>query len=901
MFTNLHLHNTYSILDGLGTAEDYCKKAVELNQKSLALTNHGNVDGLIDFQKQCKKYNLKSILGCEAYIVPDLTVKQKEKRHHVTLLIKNQIGFRNLCKILTVANQDGFYYRPRIDYELLLNNCGGLVVMTACVGSFINISQGIDFFWKLYDKIGEDLYLEIMPHNQKLQVEVNNICRKLKRKELSLKYIATNDCHYINKEDEKTHEVLLAIKSKKKWDDKDRFKFSFSELYLKSYEEMKEAFKKQKQFKKSEYIEALLNTEEIAEKCSDFEIRSRKINLPKLYMEEYKDLSSDKILSKLCLVGRKQLFDNGEFTKEYKDRLKEELELISSKDFSQYFLIVHELVAWCKENDIMVGCGRGSVGGSLIAYLLNITAVDPIKFNLLFARFISQDRRDFPDIDLDFEDSKRHLVREHLIEIYGENNIAGISTFLKMKGKMAVRDVARVFEIPMAEVNEFCKVIEEDPLNAKGQSNLIRTAVEETNEGIRFNEKYPDIIRYAMKLEGLNRAVGQHAAAVVISNSDLRKGTRGNLVNRNNTSVINWDMEDCEYVGLMKLDLLGLNTLSILSEALNLIKRNYKKEIDINRLDLNNKKVLKNFSNGNTAGVFQFNTFGIKKLCKKLKITSFDDIVAINALYRPGTLRSGLVDTYVKRNNSKKSWKTVHEEMDKVTENTYGVIIYQEQLMKLVHKLAGMSWVEADKIRKVIAKSKGKKELHKFKDAFVKGCVEKKALTENEAEGLFETLEDFGGYAFNKSHSVAYSMIGYQCMYLKVYYPTEFICASLTHASEDKTEELVKEAYNFGLEVIPPKVGVSDSIKWIAKDNKIFAPFVEVKGIGEKTAIKLMEHKKPKVSMQKGFFKTSRTIASKKKKTKVEQILGDIKAYDLKDNNLDSSVINKYFSFNFKR
>jgi len=896
-FCHIHLHNEFSILDGLGTAEQYCDKALSIDQQYLTISNHGNLDGLINFQNACQKKKINPILGCEAYIVPDLSIKEKnEKRQHVILLIKNQEGYENLCQMLTIANLQGFYHRLRVDYGLLLEHCSGLVVMTACSSSFINTKEGIELFFKLYDKIENDLYLEIMSHQIESQLKVNQICRELKKRNSKLKFVASNDCHYVNKEDEKTHEVLLAIQSKSKWDDPKRFRFNLSGLYLKSYGEMITAFEEQKFFKRSEYLPALENTIEVAEKCSKFRIKKREIDLPLIQEVKTSGESSDDFLWKLCLNSGDKLFKSVIWQDGYLKRLEEEFELIEKKKFSKYFLLVYELVEWARQNNIMVGVGRGSSGGSLIAYLLGITAIDPLKFDLLFSRFLSEGRQDFPDIDLDFMDNRRDEVRKHLEELYGENNIAGVSTFLTMKGRMAIRDVARVFDVPNKEVNEFCNLIDDSFQDDKTQHNLIADAVEKTEEGKAFYRKYPDIVNYAKRLEGQVRAVGSHAAAVVISNTDLTEGKSGCLINRNNTKVINWDMNDCQHVGLIKLDLLGLSTLTVLNEALRLIKENHNRSIKINNLNLENKGVLKEFADGNTIGVFQFNSYGITKLCKDMKVNCFENLVAINALYRPGTLRSGLVDVYLERKNGKRY--TIHSIIKEITKNTYGVIVYQEQVMQLVNRLAGMSWKDADKIRKVIAKSKGKKELLKFKEQFIQGCIDNNTMNNQDASDTFDMIEEFGGYSFCKAHSTSYSIIAYQCMYLKHFYPTEFISASLSYSADSKIDELVKEAYRLGLNIITPKIGKSDSKRWIAKDNNLYVPFSEIKGIGDKTSEEIQNRKK-KASGLKGFFITDNSISRNKKMSKLDTILEELNAFN--DKECLQEVIEKYFSFKIKR
>jgi len=887
-FVHLHLHSEYSQLDGFGSVKNYVKRAKELEQKALTITDHGNIDGAIQFQNECKQQDIKSIIGCEFYIVSDAKIKQKEKRNHITILIKNQEGWHNVCQLLTYANLEGFYYRPRIDYESLLKHCEGLVILTGCCMSFLTQDTELIFFKQLYKKMKDDLYLEIMPLDILSQKNINKICRQIKLTYPEIKMVATTDCHYINEDDFEAQQVLLAVQSKAKWSDPNRW--SFTSSHLKSVDEMIEAFKIQKQFKRKDYEEAIYNTIEVANKCSDFKIEKREVELPKINIQNG---SSEQYLKKLCFSGFKKIFERNLLTdKIYYDRFIEEFDLICKKNFVRYFLIVKELIDWCKENNIMTG-DRGSVGGCLITFLIGITSTDPIKFNLLFSRFISEERRDLPDIDIDFEDIKREQVRQHLIDMYGENNIAGVSTFQRMKGRAAIRDVARVFDIPLKEVDKFAKGM--DIAVKNNEKSIIERAVKEI-EGRKFYNKYSRETNIAIKLEGTIKSSGSHAAAVLISSDDLSQSDRCNLAVRSKKIVINWEMQDCEYMGLMKLDVLGLSALSVLNETKRLVKENHNINIDFNKIDLNDKKVLSEFAEGNNVGCHQFHCYGITKLCKELKIDSFDMLVHVNALYRPGPLQAGMIDEFIKRKNGEK-WGSISKKIDEITKDTFGIIVYQEQVMLIANKVAGMSWSEADKIRKVIGKSKGSKELHKFKKAFVDGCIENKTLSKEQSSKLWDNLETFGGYGFCRAHSIVYSRLGYWGQFLKVYYPEEFICASLGNSSEDRKNDLVQEAYRLGLKIILPKSGISDSVKWITKDKKLYAPFIEIKGIGEKAAEKIKDMKLKKPNIHKGFFQVANAVENNQKgMTKIDKILDDIGAFN-KDEDKISLTAQQYFSF----
>ena len=873
-FAHLHVHNEYSLLDGFGTAEQWAKEAKRLGFEYLALTNHGNIDGLIKFQKACQKEGIKHIFGCEMYIVPDASIKVKgDRRGHISLFVKNKKGWRNLLRLMTFACLDGFYSKPRIDYPHLLKWCEGLVVGTGCAGSFLLQHGGVNFMLDLEEKIPGDVYLEIMPHQLDVQYKINELCLDINKEMPHIKLLATNDAHYILEEDARRQEVLLAIGTKDKWSNEKRFRFTIEDFFMRTANQMIQAFINQKQVKKKQYMDAMRNTLEVAEKCSRYSLKQRNISLPAV--SGLPAEKSDKaILRKLCRQGLKRIGKSKD--KVYLARFKEEFKLITDKKFERYFLIVWELINWCHENGIMTGPGRGSVGGSLIAYLLGITGVDPIEYNLLFARFISKERIDYPDIDIDFEDRKRHEVRAHLQEMYGENNVAGVSTFMKMKGRGILRDVSRVFEVPYKEVDEAAKAIPDDP-DSKNRDDLVAESVKNEIEVRRFAKKYPEVVDLAIKMEGQIKAAGQHAAAVIVSKEDLTKGFRTNLMHRNKTLVCNWEKDDCEFMGLMKLDILGLNTLSILNEARRLIEKNTGKPFVFEDIPFDDKKTLKAFANGENVGSFQFNSYGMIKLCKEMKIDSFNLLVAANALFRPGPLRSGMVDQFIKNRKAGK-WKSIHPIMEELTRDTYGIIVYQEQVMFIANKLAGMDWSRADKIRKVIGKSKGKDELNKFKKEFVDGCIATNDVKQKVASKLWDEIVEFAGYGFNKSHAVEYSMLGYWCQYLRIHYGPEFISGSLTYGREEQKRPLCEFAYSIGLKIMPPKIGISEGLRWYGEGKKLYTPFIEIKGIGEKTAMKIERGEVGKVST-KGFFGLKKqSMAVNESST--TQVLNAVGAYD---------------------
>jgi DNA polymerase-3 subunit alpha len=891
-FVHLHIHTEFSQLDGFGNPKNYAKRAKEMGFRYLGITDHGTVDGLISFQKTCRENKIRPVLGCELYMVPSLKKYEKSReRGHLTLFVKNKIGWRNLLRLVTLSNTKGFYYKPRIDYDMLWDHREGLVISTACSGSFLHFPGGKELAIDLFEDMDGDFYFELMPHKMKsadkLFDEIKDVWDKLIWKgysdeDVNDSILITNDCHYILSDEAESQEVLLAIQRNAKWTDKDRWRFGIEGLHLRSVKEMVAACKDFGY--PDDVIEfGISNSISLAKKCSGFRIESRNISLPSPFGHEVTLDEERKKLRRLCVDGYKELFGESISANEkYFNRYKGEYDLLESKGFIRYFLMVHDLVEFCAREGILVGPGRGSVGGSLIAYLMGITKVDPIKFGLLFSRFISEERNDYPDIDLDFEDTKRDKVIAYLREKYGAENVAGVATFSRMKAKAVIKDVSRVFGVSFEEANAFTAEIEIS-VKGDGKDHLIEDALE-TDAGERFERRHPEVVKHAIRLENQIRGGSTHAAAVIVSKDSLFDGDRCAIVRRGNEHVVNWEKDDAEYMGLMKLDILGLNTLSVLNGALVLIKKGIKDEttengfyyseddggyrvgnlkrltedetidLEFTRIPLNDRRVLNEFRKGHNAGVFQFNSEGMIGLCKEMEIKTFDDLVVANALYRPGTLRSGMVTEFLERRNGDHEIETAHPIISEITENTMGIIVFQEQVMFLASRLAGLSWSEADKIRKVIGKSKGKDALAAFRDSFVDGCVREKTLSKKEAAKVWKDIESFGGYGFNLSHAVEYTLIGYWCQYIKTYWPTEFLCAYLTYGanSPQKKAEIIEEVYRLGLTIRPPKVGISDPFEWTADLKTLSCPFIEVKGIGEKTAKQAAIEKEPK---RTGFFK----------------------------------------------
>lgn len=844
-FCHLHVHDEYSLLDGFGSPSKFAQAAKAAGQKYIAITNHGNTDSALKFQSACDAAGIIPIFGAELYVVEDLSVRERgEKRSHLTVLVKNEDGWKKLMKLLCVAHNEGFFYKPRVDSRTLLENSSdGLVYLTACASSVIHHEWGIEMLSKLKE-LGHSVYCEIMPHKYSEQEKTNKLAI-----ECSEKYgwgiVATNDCHYPTNDDSVLQEILLAIQSKKKWTDQDRWKFSVDGLYVKTRKEMEKSLLEIGIDSKI-VRDALDNSVKIAEECGSFRIERKEVNLPSPPLAVGKD--SDKVLKDICKKSFDCKINAGLIPKEreceYRDRLNEELTIIFRQGFSLYFLIVEELVRWCKENDIFVGPGRGSSAGSIVCWLTGITISDPIKYGLLFARFISPARIDFPDIDMDFEDRKRHLIYKHFCDLYGSNSIAGISTFSAMGGKGVIRDVSRVFNIPMVDVNSACKsIVVRSGGDARADFSVI-DAFETFEDGKKFRKKYPEVSEYAIRMEGTVRGKGQHAAGTIVSCDDLMNSSKCYIVKgKDGKNLLNWDKHEIDHMGLMKLDILGLNALTIISEVLKLVKCNHGVEIDIENMTYDDAETLSNFTEGNSVGVFQFGSPSFRRYCKQLVIENFDDVVNATSLWRPGTLRSGMVTEFCFRKNGQTKIPEQHPFVEKITKNTYGIILYQEQVMQFMYELGGLGWKTCDTVRKTISKSEGVDKFMSFKKMFANGCVEKGTLDRETAEKLWDELANFGSYGFNLSHAVSYSIISYWDMWFKTHYTIEFFAASLTYCADDKKEDLVQDALLNGVDLRLPKIGISDWEKWIIKDNKLYCPFSELKGIGPKTAQTLSKKK----------------------------------------------------------
>uniref|UniRef100_A0A6M3IQP6 Putative DNA polymerase n=1 Tax=viral metagenome TaxID=1070528 RepID=A0A6M3IQP6_9ZZZZ len=839
-FVHLHVHNEYSFLDGVGTAEEYIKKAFRLGFKYLALTNHGNIDGLIKFQKAGEKYRIKTILGVELYVVDgDHNKKGKgDTRYHCVILVRNQRGWDSLCRILSIANVEGFYYKPRIGIKALYKHFNsGLILLTGCGQSMIKTKQGFNLISALYAEYPDNVYIEIMPHDIPIQKEVTKYLNRFIKENPGIKVVATNDCHYVNEEDELYQEVLLAISRQKVWNDPERFRFNFNGIHLREADEMISAFKSQGLYARKLWLYGMRETLKIAKMCADFKIVQRDIELPEVPAFAGKDPNI--VLREMVAISLTLRLKDGYIKNEiefdtYRNRANEELDLITRKDFSNYFLLVTNFIALCQKEGIMVGPGRGSVGGSLVAFLIKITQVDPIKYGLLFSRFINEDRIDYPDIDIDFEDRERERAIEILRETYGHDNVAHLTTFLRMRARAVIRDVGRVFETNEGDIDLFAKSIwgnDKDKVLGEEATTPI---------GRRFKKNHPKVFKIAEALEMQIRGTGKHAAAVIVSAENLKTMNRGHLSTRRSKDIaINWEKDDAEFMGLMKLDILSINALTVLKETAKLIKQKHGKEVDFNTLPLDDPAVFRYLSKGDLTGIFQLTGKASTEVTKQMGVKDFEDIAVIISISRPGPSDSGTTAEYIKRRKNLPrgvDWERKHKLYEEITQETYGMIIYQEQIMQVIHKVAGLPYSTADKIRKVIGKKRDAREFKPYWEAFYKGCINNNTLSKGEAQEFWKMLQFHAGYGFNKSHAIGYSILAYWTAWCKFHYTPEYICTALTYGQEKDKPALIRDAYHEGMTVYPPKMGLSNAIEWYTNGLKLYVPFAEVKGIGEITA-----------------------------------------------------------------
>jgi len=834
-FVHLHNHSDYSLLDGAITIDKLIGRAVELGMPAIALTDHGNMFGAIEFYQKAQKAGITPIIGQEFYMAPGSrlkkeAVKGESKSHHLLVLAKNLKGYKNLMKLSSIGYTEGFYYKPRIDMEVFEKYSEGLIVGSACLAGEIpvNILKGkIDKAREVAGRFKEILgkgnfYLELQYHGIPEQAIVNKELVKMSS-DLDIPLIATNDAHYVKKEDSYAHEVLLCVQTGKTMFDEKRMRFSTDEFYLKSQQEMEKVF--------PDFPDAIFNTREIADMI-DLELDLGHPILPNFEVPEGFNLNS--YLKHLVIQGAHKIYGHN-LPKEVQKRIEYELGVIISMDFSGYFLIVWDFINHAKEVGIPVGPGRGSAAGSIVAYSLGITALDPLKYDLLFERFLNPDRNEMPDMDLDFCAERREEVIDYVKDKYGHDHVSQIITFNKMKAKAVIKDVARAFDVPFAEANKISKLID---FNENLKDTLKRNSdfkkISQDEEG--YGKKLIDI---SLKLEGLCRSAGKHAAGVVISKGPLTDYVPLYREPKEGAISSQYEKTTLEQAGLVKMDFLGLKNLTIIDKCLKLIKKSKGVDLDIAKILLDDKKTFTLLQKADTNGVFQLESGGMQNLLRRFKATTFEDIIAIVALYRPGPLNSGMTDDFVERKRDPGKIAYPHPSLEPVLKDTLGVVVYQEQVMLTSQVMGGFTLAEADKLRKAMGKKKPE-IVNALEEKFLEGAKKKK-IDVKLAKKVYQDLAKFAEYGFNKSHSAAYAMVTYQTAYLKAHYPVEYMSAILTAQKEQ--EDIVKYVNDCRankIEILPPSVNDS-FLEFTIEDTAIRFGLAAIKGVGSKAIDSIVE------------------------------------------------------------
>lgn len=828
-FVHLHLHSEYSLLDGSTRINLLPKRVKELGMDAVALTDHGNMYGAIAFYKACKDEGIKPILGCEVYVSEkDMTIKDKtNKRFHLILLAENNEGFKNIMKIVSLGFVDGYYYKPRVDKEVLKKYAKGVIATSACLGGEVqrlildrDLEAARAAAHEYREIFGENnFFLELQDHGMPEQARVNRELVKISH-ELNFPLTVSNDVHYLNKEDAKSHDILLCIQTGKTINEENRMKFPSDEFYLKSPDEMAALFPENK--------DALENTVKIAKRCN-VEIKFHEQHLPEFAVPE--GYTHEDYLKKLALDGMYARYEN--VTDEIKERFDFEFNTIKNMGFVDYFLIVWDFIRYARKHEIQVGPGRGSAAGSLISYCLGITDVDPLKFDLLFERFLNPERVSMPDIDIDFCYERREEVIEYVNRKYGDSHVAQIVTFGTMAARNALRDVGRALDMSYAKVDYIAKQVPQ-AINMTLEKAL---EISETFKDIYDSEEDSRfLIDMALKLEGLPRHTSTHAAGVVISKDELTEYVP--LTRNDKIIATQFNMIELEELGLLKMDFLGLRTLTVIRDAINLIRDNEGKTISFEKFDYNDPDVLKVFAKSETLGVFQFESSGMRAFLKELKPDEFSDLVAANALFRPGPMKQ--IPKFVSSKHDKSKISYLHPKLEPILKSTYGCIVYQEQVMQIVQQIGGYSLGRADIVRRAISKKK-MKVMEEERKNFIYGNEKEgvcgaiaNGVDDKAANEIYDLIIDFADYAFNKSHSVAYSVVAYRTAWLKYYYPREFMAAQIsTYTNDIKQVSLyIEEIKRLGIEILPPNINYSFK-NFTVEDNKIRFGLKAVKNVGD--------------------------------------------------------------------
>ncbi len=870
-FVHLHVHSHYSLLDGLGKVDELIGKAVEYNMPALALTDHGVMYGAIEFYKKAKKAGIKPIIGVEVYVARNGHLNKRpkidEKPYHLILLAKDEIGYKNLVKLTTVAHLQGFYYKPRIDFELLEKYHDGLICATACLGGELAsniLNDNMAGTYEMIDKYSrlfgaENFYLEVQDNPSINKQGIINAKIFELSAELGISVIATNDVHYVNKEDDFAQDTLLCIQMKKVLSDPERMSMMGEDWSFRSPQDMAQSF--------ADHPEVIANTLKIAELCN-LELSLGKNILPNFPLPE--GMTADDYLSQLCEKGLIERFGAEGITAELRERMDYELSVIKKTGYAGYFLIVSDFIIWAKDNGVIVGPGRGSAAGSLVSYLIQITNIDPVKYDLVFERFLNPERISMPDIDTDFADARRDDVLRYVSEKYGRDHVAQIITFGTMAARNAIRDVGRAMSLPYSYCDRVAKLI---PMGMH-----LKEATETVPEfkEILAEEDGKKLLRIAKRLEGVIRHASTHACGVVITPESLdnyapRQYGSGESI------VIQYEGHSVEDLGLLKMDFLGLSNLTIIEQTLKIIRKIHNVEIDIDNVPLDDEGAFKIFQDGRTTGVFQFESSGMKRYLRQLLPTELEDIIAMVALYRPGPME--YIPDYIAGKHGRKIPHYLHPKLKPILEKTHGVAVYQEQLLQIARELAGFTYGEADVLRRAVGK-KIKSLLDEQGNKIVVGMVTN-GIEKKVAEKIWEFIVPFASYGFNRSHAACYALIGYQTAYLKSNYPTEFMAALLTsdQQNSDRVAIEAEECRQMGIEVLPPDINESFSTFTVVADSlksgkpRIRFGLMAIKGLGENIIEEIIKERK-----LNGSFKD------------LEDMLSRVKSKDLNKRSLESMI-----------
>jgi DNA polymerase-3 subunit alpha len=803
-FVHLHLHTEYSLLDGAIRMKELMKSAWEFKMPAVAVTDHGNLFGAIEFYQEAKNAGVKPIIGCEAYIAPgshkDRSMSLRESAYHFTLLARDETGYRNLVKLISTAHLDGFHYRARIDKELLAQHSAGLIGLSGCLASEVNsaiqankIDIATQAAAEYRDILGaENFFIEMHDHGMAEQRICNRILPRI-AKDLGVGLVAANDVHFLRRSDHDAHDVMLCIGTGKMVSDENRIRYK-SELYFKSPEEMREVFR--------DFPEAIANTLDIAERCN-LEIELGKSKYPEYPVPN--GVSREAYLRDLCQKGlRRRYGERAKIDNQLRARLEYELGVLEKTGFVSYILIVWDFIDFANQRGIPVGPGRGSAAGSLVAYVLGITDIDPLQYGLIFERFLNPDRISPPDIDVDFCEARRGEVLEYVRQKYGERRVAQIITFGKLKAKSVVRDVGRVMGLPYAAADRIAKMIPNE-LNITLDSALEKNP--ELKRAIATEPQTKQLFEFGKILEGLSRNAGVHAAGVVIADRDLTEYIPLCRDVKGNDVISQYPMGPLNDLGLLKMDFLGLKTLTVIEDTVGLIRKR-DPEFSLKNIPLDDEAAFGLYNRGETSGLFQMESSGMTNLSKQFDVQKLDDIIALIALYRPGPME--LIPEFVKAKKGKAPIKYLHPLLKEICADTYGVMIYQEQVMAAASKLAGYSLAQADLLRRAMGK-KDKEKMAKERKNFIEGCARTNKIPEKKANAIFDLLEKFAGYGFNKSHSAAYGVISYQTAYLKAHYPVDFMAGLLSNEinNTEKISIFVAECKRMGISILPPDINKS--------------------------------------------------------------------------------------------